>query len=240
MKEASLDIPGIGPVTLRQSAKARRISIRLKPFAGVTLVIPKGMDPKEGLRFLNEKKEWVQVNLKKLEEKEDRLTIFDESTAFSSRSFTLQIAQHKSNQVRLQLSNGVLQIYYPQHLPVSHPGIQENIRYGIEEALRREAKRFLPGRLEWLAHQHNVRYNNVTVKNLKSRWGSCSGRNNINLNLHLMRLPDRLIDYVLLHELCHVREKNHGPRFWALLDNYTNGKARELDKEMRNYQTKIY
>nr|WP_321406409.1 SprT family zinc-dependent metalloprotease [uncultured Carboxylicivirga sp.] len=240
MKEAVVEIPELGQVTIRQSTKARRISIKLRPFKGVTLVIPVGGDVHEGINFLKEKKQWILANLKKLEEKEDRLTIFDETTQFTSRSFALKISKHNKSNVRLHLHKGILHIYYPGNVPVSHPGIQENIRYGIEEALRLEAKRYLPHRLAELAQKHSIRYQNVVIKNLKSRWGSCSGRNNINLNLHLMRLPDELIDYVLLHELCHVHEKNHGPHFWARLDTMTNGQARQLDGRMKDYQTKIY
>nr|WP_321453813.1 SprT family zinc-dependent metalloprotease [uncultured Carboxylicivirga sp.] len=240
MKEAIVEIPELGQVTIRQSAKAKRISIRLKPFQGVTLVIPVGGDVREGVNFLKEKRQWILTNLKKLEEKEDRLTIFDENTEFKSRSFALRISKHNKNNVRLQLDKGILHIFYPSNFPVTHPGIQENIRYGIEEALRLEAKRYLPTRLAELADKNSIRYNNVVIKNLKSRWGSCSGRDNINLNLHLMRLPDELIDYVLLHELCHVHEKNHGPHFWARLDIMTGGKARQLDGRMKDYQTKIY
>jgi len=175
-----------------------------------------------------------------MEEKEQRLTIFDETTEFKSRSFTLKIQKHQRPDIRLQLENGLLTVHYPHTAQVTHPRVQELIRHGIEESLRQEAKRFLPGRLAWLAKQWNISYNNVVIKNLKSRWGSCSGVNNINLNLHLMRLPDALIDYVLLHELCHVHEKNHGPGFWRRLDKMTNGHARELDRAMRDYQTKIY
>ncbi|MBS2098377.1 M48 family metallopeptidase [Carboxylicivirga linearis] len=240
MKEAVVEIPELGQVTIRQSAKAKRISIKLKPFKGVTLVVPVGADIRDGIGFLKEKKDWIQANLKKLEEKEGRLTIFDENTEFKSRSFALQISKHTNSNVRLHLNKGILHIYYPEDVPVTHPGIQENIRYGIEEALRLEAKRFLPRRLAELAEKHSIQYNNVTIKNLKSRWGSCSGRDNINLNLHLMRLPDELIDYVILHELCHVHEKNHGPHFWARLDIMTNGQARQLDGRMKDYQTKIY
>ncbi len=240
MKEAVVEIPELGEVNIRQSARACRISIRLKPFKGVTLVVPMGADVREAISFLKEKKSWIKENLQKLEEKEERLTIFDESTEFKTRSFALRLATHQKPNVRLALKNGILQVSYPQGEKVTHPKIQESIRYGIEEALRMEAKSFLPGRLAWLAQQHNIQYNNVVIKNLKSRWGSCSGRNNINLNLHLMRLPDELIDYVLLHELCHVHEKNHGPHFWARLDIMCNGSARQLDKKMKDYQTKIY
>ncbi|WP_439182936.1 M48 family metallopeptidase [Carboxylicivirga taeanensis] len=238
--EKLVDIPNIGEVIIRQSNKASRISIRLKPFTAPTLIIPFGASIQEGMRFLHEKQQWIQQQRTKLEEKEEQLTIFDEQTQFKTRSFALKIVQHANPKVRLQLKNGLLLINYPSHLPVTAPAVQESIRYGIEEALRLEAKRFLPGRLTYLAQQHAIKYQNVTIKNLKSRWGSCSAVNNINLNLHLMRLPDHLIDYVLLHELCHVHEKNHGPHFWARLDIMCEGKARQLDKEMRNYQTKIY
>lgn len=238
--QIEIDIPGLGLVLIRMSTKAKRISIRMKPFNGTCLIVPHGVDVKEGIRFLHEKKDWIKSNLKKLEEKENKLTIFDERTSFQSRSFALRISKHQQPKVRLQLQNGLLQVFYPHNVPVESPEIQESIRYGIEEALRCEAKRFLPGRLALLAQKHQVRYRNVTIKNLKSRWGSCSATDNINLNLHLMRLPDHLIDYVLLHELCHVFEKNHGPHFWARLDIMCDGKAKELDSAMKDYQTNIY
>ncbi len=240
MKNTHVHIDGIGDVNIRVSSRAKRIGIKMKPFEGVTLVLPIGAPYEDGIAFLKQNTSWVQANLKKLQEKEDELTIFDEHTEFRSRSFALRISKHPKPNVRLHLHEGILHIYYPQHVPVDHPGIQENIRYGIEEALRLEAKRYLPYRLDMLARQYNIRYKGVVIKNLKSRWGSCSGRNNINLNLHLMRLPDELIDYVLLHELCHVHEKNHGPGFWSRLDMMTNGHARELDRKMNDYRTKIY
>lgn len=88
------------------------------------------------------------------------------------------------------------------------------------EALRKEAKKILPQRLEELAKKHGFKYEKVAIKNAKTRWGSCSYRNNINLNLHLARLDSDLVDYVILHELCHTIEKNHSARFWALLHKH--------------------
>jgi len=105
------------------------------------------------------------------------------------------------------------------------------------EVLRKKAKAELLPRLAQLAHQHNFAYNQSFIKNNRSNWGSCSGMNNINLNLKLMLLPEHLRDYVMLHELCHTRIKNHGPRFWALLNSFTDNKAKVFAKELRTQQT---
>lgn len=85
--------------------------------------------------------------------------------------------------------------------------------------LRRQAKAYLPGRLAELAAEHGFTFNQVRIKHNVSNWGSCSVKGNINLNLNLMRLPQDLQDYVMLHELCHLRHMNHGPKFHALLES---------------------
>ena len=88
-----------------------------------------------------------------------------------------------------------------------------------------------------LALQHGFHYNGVTIKDMSSRWGSCSNRKHINLSLLLMTLPWHLIDYVLLHELCHTVELNHSDRFWALMDRVTDGKALQLRQALKSYPT---
>lgn len=85
--------------------------------------------------------------------------------------------------------------------------------------LRKRAKAELPPRLAELAAEHGFEYNTVRIKHNVSNWGSCSSKKNINLNLNLVRLPDELRDYVMLHELCHLRHLNHGPEFHALLSS---------------------
>ena len=103
------------------------------------------------------------------------------------------------------------------------------------EALRARAKAELPPRLKELSAAHGFTYRRVFIKNNVSNWGSCSVRGNINLNLRLVTLPSELQDYVMLHELCHLREMNHGPRFHALLESVCPG-HRELARQLRQYR----
>lgn len=87
------------------------------------------------------------------------------------------------------------------------------------EALRKRAKAELPPRLDELATRYGFVYNRVAVKHNATNWGSCSSRSNINLNLNIVRLPKALQDYVLLHELCHLRHQDHGHAFHLLLEH---------------------
>ena len=103
------------------------------------------------------------------------------------------------------------------------------------ERLRAEAKAALPPRLAEPAARYGFTYNKVRIKHNSSNWGSCSELGNINLNLNLMRLPEHLRDYVMLHELCHLRYLNHGPEFHALLESVCPG-HRALNRELRSYK----
>ncbi|HUV50202.1 MAG TPA: YgjP-like metallopeptidase domain-containing protein [Anaerolineae bacterium] len=100
---------------------------------------------------------------------------------------------------------------------------------------RAEAKKKLVYRLNELSEKHDFNYNKVFIRNQKTRWGSCSARNNISLNMKLVRLPGEMIDYVLLHELVHTRIKNHANGFWAEL-NRLDGDAKEKNKKMNEYK----
>lgn len=105
------------------------------------------------------------------------------------------------------------------------------------ERMRQEAKAQLPRRVAELAYMHGFHYEGLTIRDSKTRWGSCSGRNNISLSLYLMQVPEHLQDYVILHELCHTVHHNHSPHFWALMDKVTDGKAHALRAELRRYHT---
>jgi len=96
------------------------------------------------------------------------------------------------------------------------------------------ARKILVERLDKLSQKCGLSYNRVFVRNQKTRWGSCSARKNINLNVNLVLLPEVLMDYAILHELAHTRELNHGPKFWSLLERFI-ADARELDHALSQF-----
>ena len=145
----------------------------------------------------------------------------------------MRICRHQQPHFQLSLREGELLISCPWETRFEEEQTQQHLRQLLKAALRHEAKRYLPIRLTALARQHGFHYNGVTIKDASSRWGSCSNRKHINLSLLLMTLPWHLIDYVLLHELCHTVELNHSDRFWALMNRVTNGKALQLRQELK-------
>jgi len=99
-----------------------------------------------------------------------------------------------------------------------------------------KALEYLPHRVQELAASYNFTYSSVKISKSKSRWGSCSSKKSISLSLFLMELPLHLVDYVILHELCHTVEMNHGTKFWALMEKVCNGKAKTLRKELKTHR----
>jgi len=95
-------------------------------------------------------------------------------------------------------------------------------------------RQILVQRLNELSEKHGLPYNRVFVKNQKTRWGSCSEKKNINLNINLVRLPEQLMDYAITHELVHTKVLNHSSQFWDLLEKFMKT-ARDLDRELQQY-----
>ena len=102
---------------------------------------------------------------------------------------------------------------------------------GQIESMRQQAKAHLPVRLNELAQKYGFIYNKVTIKHNSTNWGSCSTKGNINLNLNIVRLPDALKDYILLHELCHLRHHDHGNAFHLLLEHVCTDNLLRLSDE---------
>ena len=217
------------------SVRAKYIRISLKPSGEIRVTVPKMVSIEQAMAFVKTKIEWIRMTKSRMAS-ENKKTIFTPDTVFSTQNRKLQMQPWKSGQFRAQMSKDTLIIFYPQDIDISSENAQKIIRDYIISAIREEAKEQLPLRTERLAAEHGFFYRAVTVKNVSSRWGSCSENNNINLNIHLVRLPQHLSDYVILHELTHTIHKNHSVFFWQNLNKITGGKSKELDKEMKKYR----
>ena len=113
--------------------------------------------------------------------------------------------------------------------------LQTQKKQELPEIDRKVARKVLCRRIGELAQLHNFVYNRISIRKQKTRWGSCSSKNNINLNMNLLHLPPELMDYVLLHELVHTRVKNHGKEFWNELDTVVPN-SRQVDRKLKDYQ----
>ncbi len=230
----------LGEVTLRKMRQSRNINILVRP-KGVLITMPFYASFTEALQFLETRVDWALESLHKLKVKEDRVqTKFTPETEFGTYFRKVQLVPTDRHNVRVQIKPEVVEIFYPAARNVDDPVVQEVIRKAVEHAWRVEAHEALPARVKALAVQFGLSYKKLTIRNSRTCWGSCTADNSINLSLHLMHLPDHLIDYIILHELCHTVHKNHGPRFWALLDELTQKKAREYAHQLRAHSTRIY
>lgn len=101
-----------------------------------------------------------------------------------------------------------------------------------------KAKTILTARISLLARKYKFSYNKLFIRNQKTRWGTCSSKNNVSLNINLIRLPQKLQDYVILHELVHTKHKNHSEKFWAEMDKLV-GDGKKLRKEIKKYRIRV-
>lgn len=221
-----------GTVTLRKSRRAKRLSIHISPGGTVSVVIPYVLSYRDGVVFLEKKKEWVHKTLGTLDRnKPPEIKLRQGENAFTQYS-RIFLKPTLTEKIRDRITGGKVLITYPSGWPVNDPRLVSAINIIYVETLRREAREKLPERVRQLADYFGYSYRRIFLKNMKTRWGSCSAAGNINLNIHLMQLSPHLIDYVILHELVHTVHKNHGPGFWTELDRIT-GKAKTLDKELK-------
>jgi hypothetical protein len=204
---------GLGTVRFDRSRRARRLNISIRPDREIRVAVPQGVSLKTAKVFLEKNRDWVIKSLAKIQRVENAGTEVDYSH-FRTREHQLILEPRPSPDLLINITRGLIRVQYPSNLAETEDSVQWAIKKGIIEAFRIEAKKHLLPRVALLADRFGFECNKVFVKNMKSRWGSCSAKNNINLNLQLMRFSDELVDYVILHELAHTRIKNHGKLFW--------------------------
>ncbi len=218
----------IGAVSFVKNRRSKNIKISVKPDRSVRVSFPFYVSSTEATRFVVQNLEWITTQQQQLETKRNRI----EAGHFHTKLHKVTITEATKN--KTSVNGSEIEIGLADLNSESSRMYLENVINGI---YRFEAKKILPPKLAELAEKTGFRYNKVTVRNNKRNWGSCSSKNNISLNLQMMKLPDELIEYILLHELVHTKIKNHGPDFWSKLNELTGFKARELSKKVRKYST---
>jgi len=236
MIEKRVFVDGIGNVLLIKKSKVKNINIRLYAEGRVKVTLPVYSSYSQAIKVVRSKIPWILKQRETLIKcSQDKKVIINSDTVFPYLKHKIKFVPGRNNRTGIEIYNGTLKFLYPDGANIEDKRIQDFIRKGITEAMRIEAKKFLPQRVEDLAGKYGYSYRKVFIKNAKTLWGSCSSKNNINLNLNLMRLPEKLQDYIIIHELVHTVHRNHGVKFWKLLDQYF-GDARLLAKELKKYK----
>jgi predicted metal-dependent hydrolase len=224
----------IGTVVFKKNPRSKRITLKVKIDGTVIVTLPKSVAYKVAEPILHQNIAWVKQQLEKAKVKQ-QTTLLSYNSRFQIRNKTLQILPNDRERLITSNHQNGFEILIPRTWDMSRREVQEQLQYTITEILRYEAKNYLPERTQELANQKGVLINQIRVKKVKTRWGSCSSKSNINLSLYLMLLSDDLIDYVILHELAHIKHQNHSAAFWNHLEDLLPG-ASILDKQLNAHR----
>lgn len=220
---------------LRKSSRSRRINLRLKTPGSALLTFPQRMAWKEAEKFLQQQTDWLQ---RKSLEFPVRISLSDYfsgggciclDSIGSGKPVNVQIDPH-ANRTRTSLENQQVSIFVSSEI---------NQELLIKEACRKLACQFLPSRLQWAEERTGLQSKKIRIGDQRTRWGSCSPRGTISLNWRIVLLPEELGNYVLFHELAHLVEMNHSPRFWAKLEGFVP-QAKEKDRELSKVGSPIF
>lgn len=220
-----------GQIIIRTRTTARNISMRTKP-DGLHVTVPPRSLTSKVLEVIEEYRPRLLEKWKKATPQALNLGF-----RIDTPCFHLHLEQGKLSHFIVRTVEEGITIFCPPQADFSDKAIQDLLRNAIIRALKKKAEAYLPPLLKELAEHYGFTYKKVKITGSKSRWGSCSALGSINLSCYLMLLPPHLMDYVLLHELVHTKEMNHGSKFWEKLDELTEGRAKTLRAELRNFRT---
>ncbi len=201
-----------GAITVRRSARATQVRLRVAPDGTLRASMPLYAP----IFLLKRLVKSSRPQLRKMLEQAQPITEYIDGQQIG-KSHTL-IVRHGADALSVRRSKQQIIVTLPASKTLASNDVVRKIRDVSLEALRVEAKSYLPKRLDYLAKQLGFTYNKVRFSHASSRWGSCSSERTISLNIALMKLPFELIDYVIIHELAHTLEMNHSQDFWKLVE----------------------
>ncbi len=212
---ASVAIDGITvPVLFRRNAKARRIILRMNAKEeGLTLTVPPGTSHQEALNFAVSQSAWIAARLKR----QPQIIPFEHGVEIPVRGIP-HLIRHLPNARGTARSEA-------SHLPGEPPslivaGREEHLNRRLRDWLKAEARRDLVAASSKYARSMGLRYSRINMRDQSSRWGSCSSTGALSYSWRLIMAPSDVLDYVAAHEVAHLKEMNHSPRFWKLVETH--------------------
>lgn len=201
-----------GDITVSRSARSSAIRISVTPTGTLKATMP-AYAP---LFMLKRLVKSSRSQLRKMLEQQAPAYNFENGMEIG-KSHKLLVKRGAKTSVK-RWGQQILVILAPDQ-ELTDSSVDRQIRDVITSALRIEAKSYLPKRLEFMAEKLGCDYERVRFSHAGSRWGSCSSTGTISLNIALMKLPFEIIDYVIIHELCHTKQMNHSAKFWNLVES---------------------
>jgi hypothetical protein len=193
------------PMLFVRNPRARRYVLRLRPDGVARVTVPRGGSQAEALRFAERNRSWLAQQIEKLASRPKGQREWPIGTGILLRGDTVKIeAGTNGESGTVRFGSETIRV----------PNTEGDLRASIERHLRNLAAKEFPERVFELAATQQLPVKRVTVRNQRTRWGSCSRRGTISLNWRLIQAPPFVRDYLIFHELAHLREMNHSPRFW--------------------------
>ena len=225
-------IDEVGIVHFRKSKKAKHVNITVKPFTDVVVSVPEGTSYQMAEKVLLQNAEWVKREQAKMRSHESQYTSFEFGGSYQFKDIEVDVIPSSSAGVKPSLKGDKLLVLVPHNADIQSPAVQEAIRAEIEEVIKLRAREVLPQLARTLAKKHHVPVQKIYVRRALTRWGSCSPKNNLSLSYFLYLLPDHLIEYAILHELAHVKIKDHSKAYWLHLESMIPN-AKQLDRAIK-------
>ena len=194
----------IPPYTIRISDRCKYLKLQVS-YHGLEVVLPRGYDRSQIQDVLQTKQAWINK-------------AFAKFSNVAHAPLPTQIHLQAIAQI-WQISYAADQVQGEQHL-ILNTKIPAQAQALLRQWLLTTAQIYLPAQLKTISEDLHLPFARVTIRQQKSRWGSCSRQKNISLNYKLLFLPAPIVRYVLIHELCHTQELNHAPRFWQLVHKF--------------------